>query len=168
MGFEVQFQSRDLASLQRALRQVGDDGLGKQMSKQLRAATRPLAKEIRAEVPKAMPSGYAPVLSKSLRFRQAIKESRSTAQVTYRVYGDGQKERRDVIRLNQGVLRHPVFGRTRPLKRHAIHRATSMVNPWVAQKVRPGFVDRPVDRLSPQVGRQMEAVLDYVADQLKG
>ena len=154
MGFEVQFSSRDLASVTRALKDLGDKGLGKEMGRQLRAATRPLAKEIRAEVPKAMPSGYAPVLSKSLRFRQAVKETQQTARVTYRVYGDGRRERRDVVRLNAGVLRHPVFGRRR--------------DSWVDQRVRKGFVDRPVDRMQPQVTRQMEAVLDYVADQLKG
>ncbi|MEO3923013.1 hypothetical protein ABGB07_03905 [Micromonosporaceae bacterium B7E4] len=154
MGFEVQLAAGDLASVRRALKQVGDQGLGKQMAKQLRAATRPLAKEIRAEVPKAMPSGYAPVLSKSLRFRQSIKEARQTATVVYRVYADGQTERRDLPTLNRGRLRHPVYGRRR--------------QPWVNQRVRPGVVDRPVDRLAPQVGREMAAVLDYVVDQLKG
>lgn len=154
MGFEVQLAARDLASIRRALKQVGDKGLGKQMAKQLRAATKPLAKEVRAEVPKAMPSGYAPLLSKSLRFRQAIKEGRQTATVVYRVYADGQQERRDLPALNQGRLRHPVYGRRRQA--------------WVNQRVRSGVVDRPVDRLTPEVGREMAAVLDYVADQLKG
>ena len=157
----------DLHSLRRTLREIGDKGLGKQLGQGLRKAGRKFQPEVRAEVPKAMPSGYAPILSRSLRFRTAVKETRHTAWVTFTVYGDGRKERRDVPRLNRGVLRHPVFGRTRPLKHHARYRATSMLNPWVAQKVRKGFVDRPVDRLTPEVAQEMRQVIDWVADQIK-
>lgn len=155
MGFQVTVSApRDLASIQKALKQLGDKGLGKEMSKQLVAAGRPLRRELRAEVPKVMPSGYAPVLSKSYRFRQQTKSGRQTAHVVLRLHADGQKERRDLPSLNRGRLRHPVYGRRRQA--------------WVDQKVRAGVVDRPIDRVQPQVRRQMEAVLDYVADQLKG
>ena len=156
-----------LHTLRLTLREVGDRGLGTQLSRGLRRAGAKFQPEVRAEVPKAMPSGYAPTLARSLRFRTQIQETRSTARVLIRVYGDGQKERRDVPRLNAGILRHPVFGRSRPLKRHARYKATSMANPWVAQKVRRGFVDRPVDRLAPEVAREMQQVVDWVADQIR-
>lgn len=152
MGFEVRVTGgADLYAVQRGLRQIGDTGLGKQMAKALRAASAPLRKEIPVEAAKLMPSGYAPVLSRSLRFRQQIKETRWTAQVTLRVHGQGRQERRDVPALNRGKLKHPLFG-----NRHY----------WLEQKVRRGFVDRPVDRLGPEIGRQMDAVVDYIADQL--
>jgi len=154
VGFEVRVSSRDLAGVHRALKQLGDKGLGKQMSKGLLAAGRPLRREIRTEIPKAMPSGYAPVLSKSLRFRQQVKTGRKDARVTIRVHADGQQERRDLPALNRGRLRHPVYGRRR--------------HPWVNQKVRAGVVDRPIDRLAPEIRRQMNAVVDYVADQITG
>ena len=141
-----------LHTVRQRLREVGDQGLGKQMGRALSRAGKPLAAAVRAEVPKAMPSGYAPTLAKSLRFRTAVQESRSTARVTFRVYGDGRRDRRDVPTLNRGRLRHPVFGR----------RAN-----WVDQRVRSGFVDRPVDRLAPDVAREMQAVVDYIADQIK-
>lgn len=144
--------SADLAQVRRALKQVGDKGLGKQLAAGLSRAARPLGPAIRAEVPRAMPSGYAPVLAKSLRFRTAVKSARTTARVTVRVYGDGQREKRDVPALNRGTLRHPVFGRRR--------------KGWVAQRVRAGFVDRPADRLGPDISREMQAVVDYVAGQI--
>ena len=168
MGMQVRVSGgAQLHTLRRTLRDLGDRGLGTQMSRGLRKAGAKLPPEVRAEVPKAMPSGYAPVLSKSLRFRTQVQEGRHTARVLFRVYGDGRKERRDVPRLNDGVLRHPVYGRSRPLKNHARYKATSLMNPWVAQKVRPGFVDRPVDRLTPEVAREMQQVVDWVADQIK-
>ena len=156
----------DLTQVRRNLRMLGDKGLSQQMSRGLQRAAKAVGPEVRAEVAKVMPSGYAPVLSKSLRFRTSAAERGGSASVTIRVYGDGKKEKRDVVRLNRGELRHPVFGRSRPLKNHARHRATAMANPWVSQKVRPGFVDRPVDRLVPEVRREMQQVVDWVADQI--
>lgn len=156
----------DLLKVKNRLREIGDTGLGRQLSRGLVAASRPLAPDIRAEAVKVMPSGYEAVLSRSLRFRTAVRETRHTARVTYRVYGDGRSERRDVPTLNKGILRHPVYGRTRRLRHHARHRATSMANPWVAQSIRPGFVDRPVDRLAPTIRREMDAVIKAVADKI--
>lgn len=157
-----------LRSVRRALREVGDKGLGRELSAGLMRAAKPLAPEVRATALRLMPSGYAPVLSRSLRFRTAVRETRHTARVTYRVYGDGQAERRDVPTLDKGVLRHPVFGRTRRLRHHARHRATSMANPWVAQPIPAGFVSGPVDALAPRARREMDAVIQGVADKIKG
>lgn len=143
----------NLYSVRQALKQVGATGLGRQMDAGFKAAVKPLGPEIVAEVPKAMPSGYAPVLSRSLTFRLASRTARQSTELRYRVYGDGQTERRDVPALNKGLLRHPVYGRRRKA--------------WVAQKVRPGFVDVPFKRLEPKVRKEMLAVLDSVTAQLK-
>lgn len=149
----------------RHLAETGNEGLGKGMAAGLRLAAGQLKPAVLAEIPKVMPrqGGYAEALSKSLQFRIAVRDFKHVARVTWRTYGNGQKERRDVPRLNAGVLRHPVYGRTRKLRHHARHRATSMANPWVAQTVTPGFVDRPVDQLGPEVRRQMQVVIDQVA-----
>lgn len=168
MGIEVDITAgRDLAAVRRALRELGDKGLGRQLSRGLSRAVQPLRREIRAAALDTMPSGYGPLLSKSLRFRQLTRTSRREGQVIERVYGDGQKERRDVVRIDQGILRHPVFGRTRPLKRHALWRATSKRNPWVAQPVRPGFATGTAERMQSEIGDAMRAVLDEVADKIR-
>lgn len=152
MGFEVRLAGgTQLDRVVYGLRRVGDQGLGRIMSKQLRAATAPLRKDIKAEVPRAMPSGYAPILSKSLRFRQQIQTTRTTSRVTFRVHADGQRERRDVPTLNRGRLRHPLWGDREY---------------WVDQRVRRGFVDRPIDRWRPEIRRQMDAVVAWVASEI--
>lgn len=168
MGIEVDITAgRDLAAVRRALRELGDKGLGKQLSRGLSRAVLPLRQQIRAEAISKMPSGYGPVLSKSLRFRQSTRASRREGQVIERVYGDGQRERRDVVRIDQGILRHPVFGRSRPLKRHALWRATSKRNPWVAQPVEKGFATGTAERMQSEIGDAMRAVLDEVADKIR-
>jgi hypothetical protein len=141
----------ELARVQHRLKLVGDTGLGKQMGKQLRAAVAEFAPAARKEALAAMPSGYGPTLSRSLNFRLRVRDTAYTSDVRIRVTGKGRKELRDVPRLNRGRLRHPLFGNR---------------NRWYDQRVRPGFVDRPADRLLPDAAKRMQAVIDYVADQI--
>lgn len=154
MGLEVRVTGgRDLFAVSRALRNIGDKGLGKQMGKALQDASKELRPAIKKSAAQLMPhsGGYAVVLSKSLRFRQNVQTSRTTARIVFKVHADGRKERRDIPSLNRGRLRKPLYGNR---------------NYWYSQRVRPGFVDRPVDRLAPDIARRMNAVVDYVADQL--
>lgn len=154
MGLEVRVTGgRDLFAVSRALRNIGDKGLGKQMGKALQDASKELRPAIKKSAAQLMPhsGGYATVLSKSLRFRQNVQTSRIAARIVFKVHADGRKERRDVPSLNRGRLRKPLYGNR---------------NYWYSQRVRPGFVDRPVDRLAPDIARRMNAVVDYVADQL--
>ncbi|HEY0643871.1 MAG TPA: hypothetical protein VGD39_10665 [Nocardioides sp.] len=144
---------RALLEVARALKKVGDTGLGKEMGKALRDASRELRPAIKTSAAQLMPhsGGYAAVLSTSLRFRQTVHTTRHTARVIYKVHADGRHERRDVPNLNRGRLRKPLYG----------NRAH-----WFDQRIRPGFVDRPVDRAAPEVARRMQAVVRYVADQI--
>lgn len=149
------------------MKRISDAGLGKDLARELKAATRPLSDAIRIEAVAVAPSGYDPTLSASLRFPTAVNISRLVGLVTMRVYGDGRSERRDIPALNRGRLRHPVYGRYRRRKyatvqgrRVRIAGGQLIPNPWVAQRIRAGFIDRPVDRLGPDLGRRMNAVID--------
>lgn len=122
------------------------------MSAGLSRAAKPVKPEVQASAVRLLPSGYGPLMSKSVRVRTQARERRGAASVTITVSAAGKRENRDVSRINKGVLRHPVYGRRR--------------KPWIAQPVRRGFVDRPVDRLVPQVAREMQAVVDWVAAQI--
>ncbi|WP_433114295.1 hypothetical protein [Micromonospora sp. CA-246542] len=155
MGFDIRMSGGpELYRASNKLKQLGNTGLGREMNRGFERAVQPLGPAIQAEVPKAMPSGYAPVLSRSLQFRLSRRTRRQSTELRYKVYGDGQKERRDVPALNKGNLRHPVYGKRRKA--------------WVSQKVRPGFIDEPMKRLVPNVKREMTLVLKNVSDQLKG
>lgn len=152
MGMSVRVTgSAELLRVRQVLKETGNEGLGKGMAAGFRMATTPLRPAVLAEVPKAMPSGYAPTLSRSLQFRTQVRDFKHVARATWRVYGDGQKERRDVPSLNRGVLRHPLYGNRQW---------------WVDQKVRKGFVDRPLDRLGADVRREMNKVVDQVAKKI--
>ncbi|HEY9416722.1 MAG TPA: hypothetical protein VIQ30_18360 [Pseudonocardia sp.] len=145
---------RNLGSVRQALRDVGDRDLSRLMSRGLQRAAKPLKPAVQKSAVRVLPKrgGYGELMSQSVRVRTAVRERRGAASVTITIYGDGKQEKRDVVRINKGVLRHPI-----PAGRR---------HPWVDQKVRRGFVDRPVDGLGPDIAREMHAVVDWVADQI--
>jgi hypothetical protein len=150
VGFQVQVSGgADLTAVRRQLRQAGDRKLSRRMSAGLQRAAKPLKPAVQASAARLLPSGYGPLMSKSVRVRTQARERRGSASVHIRVLGQGKVENRDVARINKGTLRHPVFGRRRKA--------------WIAQRVRRGFVDRPADRLGPDMAREMHAVVDWVA-----
>ena len=152
MGFAVDVAGGDrLRRVQQRLKQLGDTGLGRVMGRELRAASDALRPAIRTAAGEHMPSGYGPTLSKSLLFRQAIRTARQEATVTFNTRARGKAEPRRVTALNRGIVRHPLYG----------NRAH-----WYTTPARPGFVDRPVARLQPQIRRRMDSVVAYVADQI--
>jgi len=98
-------------------------------------AVKPLQAEIKAEAARTLPGRYAGVMSKDVK---VTTQTRGTT-LRVRVFARGRAELRDVAAVNAGILRHPLFGnRSR----------------WFRQRVRPGFVDRPVNDLSDRVLRE--------------
>lgn len=144
----------DLAETSARLKELGNKGLGRQLGIRLKQATRSIEPLIKQNVEDYMPSGYAPILAPSLVFKTTVRTTRITARVVYSVYGDGQAERRDIPALNNGILRHPVFGRRKQA--------------WHNTRVRAGFVDDAIEKHRPQVDREMQKVLQWVDDQIGG
>ena len=117
------------------LRKAGLKDLEKERRKAQRDAVKPLQREIRTEAAATLPGEYARLMARAIRVTVQFGGS---AVLTGRVYARGKREMRDVRAVNNGVLRHPVFGnRSR----------------WAAQAVRPGFVTRAVDRTWDRVYR---------------
>ena len=165
---KVQVSTPGLLSLRRDLKAIKAAGLGKDLSKGLRQAVKPLTPAIRAEAA-TLPTrgGYAAVMSKSVRARTSVKEDRLTALVSVTVYSAGKKERRDIVKVDAGVLRHPVYGRSRRLRR-GVRAGTYIRNPWTSTAVRPGFVTRPIDDVGPRVSVAGRQVVDDLMKKLKG
>jgi hypothetical protein len=144
------------------LKREGDKGLAKQMSRALGKAVEPVKASIEAEAEKTMPSsgGYASLLTKSLRHRMSRRTGTREAQIRLTTYADGTEEKRDLPRLEKGELRHPVWGRSRKLKRG--HRAGTIIrNPWAVTSIRPGFHRRGTDEA---IDKAQDALLGVIQD----
>lgn len=144
-----------LRKLARDLSIAGNIELQKELRRGLAVAARPVGKEVRAEIPRVMPSGYAPVLSKALRVSVSTRTPRASRYlVAVRVVlsAAGRHRKRDLPALDRGSLRHPVFGRRR--------------QPWVMQRIRRGFFAEPAKRTQDQATTEAIAAIERVADKL--
>ncbi len=154
----------------RRLRTAADrKDLTRELRKGILDAVPALKDAVREQADSYLPDRYAAELVPSLRMTTAT--TTTGGQVTVRIStvakGKGGNPRQ-VGDLERGLLKHPVHGRTRRLKRHAVHRATSRRNPWVTQAVKPGFVTRPMEAAAPAVRKQIEAGVDRVLNKITG
>lgn len=168
MSLEIRVEG--VAAFHRVAAQIRAEGskdLSKRMAAGLATAVEPIEKAIRAEAVATMPSsgGYASLLSKSLRFRKASRAAAQTASYRLITYADGTRQRRDIVALNRGSLRHPVFGRSRRLT-VGPRAGTLRANTWAVTHIRPGFHDRGTESAMDAAHRQMAIVLDELAARL--
>lgn len=163
LNFEVSGGAK-LAVVAQHYRAVGDRGLGRQMSKALTDVTKPLQRDIRDEADRTMPvrGGYRATVARSLRFRTSVSTAARSASVRLITYADGKSERRDVVALDAGRLRHPVFGRS------GRRGGRRVARPWATTSIRAGFYARPTRDAGDKVARQMHGVLDALYTELKG
>jgi len=163
MSLTAEIQGRaQLRRLAAAVKATGDKGLGKEMSAALRKATKPIEAAIRSEAEAVMPSqgGYRGVLSKSLKVRVSQRIGSRRAALELKTFATGTKERRDIGALNKGVLRHPVYGRSRPT------RFGRQTNPWSVTRIRPDFHGRGTARAADDAQRELGKVMDDFAARL--
>lgn len=151
-----------LVSTAARIRAEGNKSLAKEMGARIKASLDPVDRAILASVAATMPSGYAPVLSRSLKFRKQVATTGRRAAVRHVTYATGSKERRDVAALEAGRLRHPVFGRSRAGRR----RGERIANPWAVTKVQAGFHARGTRNAMEHAEDAMVTVLDGLATRL--
>jgi hypothetical protein len=152
----------------RKLRGAADrKDLVREMRKGILDAMPVIKDAIKGRAHEFLPDHYAAELVPSLRMTTATTTTgdQVTVRMTVTAKGHGGHPRQ-IGGLEAGVVRHPVFGRTRALRRHAIHKATSQPNPWVSQRVKPRFVTEPATDKRPAVRQEIEAAVDRVLDKI--
>lgn len=141
--------------------------LVKELRKGILDAVPELKDAVRADAAAYLPDRYAAELVPSLRMStsSSLTGDQVTVRISVTARGKGGHARQ-VGEVEAGRLKHPVYGRTRPLKRHWKYKATSMANPWVTQAVKPGFGTKPMLAKRPAVRKQIEAAVDRVLDKI--
>lgn len=163
MSLEIDLQGVDLLQQVGArIRANGRKDIGQQLGRALAAASKDLEGEIRDEY-KALPTqgGYAGLMSRSLKFRT----SRRGARVTLATYADGTKQRRDIQALEGGSLRHPVYGRSRKIKRGK-KAGSSQPNPWAVTRIKGGYHERGTAKAADLARDQVVKVVEDFAAKL--
>lgn len=159
MALSVSLQGADkLDALAGRLRRAGRTDLLAELKREMRKPPKRLEVAVRAEVGPRMPAGYERPLGSSLRFRTSFRQG-ATVGVSVTMDGRG----RAVRALDAGILKHPVFGRRRRTSRGRVFN-----NPWVVQRVRPGFFTQPARQVLRQVQDDMVEALDRFAAKIAG
>jgi hypothetical protein len=151
------------------MRAEGRKDLSRDMGAAIARAAEPVKVAITREAEKVMPNegGYRELLTGSLKHRQSRRLAGQQAQVIIATYADGTKERRDIVALNKGNLRHPIFGRSYRYKVGA--RAGSIRrNGWAVTRIRAGFHDRGVAEAADLAQAQLIKVVEEFAGRLAG
>lgn len=156
----------ELSLLGFRLREAKNVGLTRELREGLRRPLRPLADQIRAGSPEYTPRGYEATFAASLKFKTKISLVGTGAAVDFTVTAAGKSDQRHIREINRGRLKHPVFGRTRPLKNHAKWRAVTYRNPWVWQRIKAGFFTDPVRANFNTMRAEMRAAIRRVAEQI--
>lgn len=149
LEFRVTGANGRLRSVAQALKEAGDTGLQRELRRGVVRATRPAIAAVRRELPAYMPSGYLPTFRSSLKLRTGD----ISGGVRITADAQGKTEPRRVTDLNRGRLRHPLWGNR---------------DRWYAQRIRPRFVDEPIQQQAPAMRAELERSLDTVAAKIRG
>lgn len=130
--------AEQLTALAARLKEAGDRGLQRELSKGIRKAVQPFKAAVAASAESMLPSsgGLAGVAAAA----SVPRVSRSAANGV-RLIAKGKRGLKGLAQLNAGSVRHPVYGRR---------------SAWVTQGVTPGFWDKAVEEVSPEVRKQIE------------
>jgi hypothetical protein len=137
-----------LAALSKRLKELGDKDLSREFSRAITAATKPLVQDLRQSARETLPKRGG------LNERVAKSQIRTQRRASSRTQGVRVVAKNPYVlaRLDQGHVRHPVFGR----------------NVWVDQTVRSGWWTRPTEAIGPDVRRSIEAAMAAMAKKLDG
>lgn len=150
---------RDLFSFATALHS-GSRELYGSVTRGLRNAAQIVADEVLDDPHAQMPSGYRQAFTRSLEVKPEVRLV-SSHRISVVGRGASRAKGRDVEKLNQGILRKPVFGRSRRLKNGGSYK-----NPWAEQRIRAGWWDDPVKRATPRALAAIQASVDDVTKKI--
>lgn len=141
--------------------------MAKEMGAALLKATKPVQVAIAREADEVMPKhgGYRTEFAASLRFRLNRRAQGNRATVILLTFANGKGQRRDIGALERGILRHPVYGRSRRVRSGA-RAGTRHPNPWSVTKIRGGFHQRGTDGAMDEAAQELVKVIDDFAHRL--
>jgi hypothetical protein len=138
-----------LARLGAALKQAGDKDLDRELKQALRRAGKPLQRSAKQGALQILPyrGGLAERVARS-RFTAAVRTTGRGANL--RITGAGRDQ---LSHMDDGFVRHPVFGRWLPGQ--------------PPQKINPGWFTKPLTLDAPKQRTEIDKAIDVVAAQLE-
>lgn len=149
--------------------EAGRKDLRAQLDRASRRAGRIVEDEIRRSTDTYIPRHFEQRFKQNLETRTEVRLANGR-RITVVVGARGKSRRRHVRQMNEGDLRHPVFGRTRRLRARSKlrerHAGGRMPNQWVTQRIRPGLASEPGMRAMPAAKAEIQKAVGRVAAKL--
>lgn len=140
----------DLRAIGRALKAQSGTELKKEMLRGIRTGVKPTIAKIKASTGDYLPNsgGLADRVAKS---SIGTRTRLTGANAGISIKGTGKQGSRGLAAMNDGTVRHPVFGRRRA---------------WVSQSINPGFFSEPIEGDVPAIRSTIQRVMDDVANKI--
>jgi hypothetical protein len=142
--------AEQLAAVTRRLKAAGSQGKGlrKELLQRIRIAAKPLVEDVRNSAMDTLPNAGG--LNRRVRTGIGIRTRAAGNSVGVRVVA---KNRYAIKGMDQGRLRHPVFGNR---------------DNWVKQSVPPGWFTRPVEAGADEARKGALDAIDHIARKVEG
>ena len=141
--------AEQLADLSRRLKAAGEKELQRELSKAVNAAVKNVRQVVKQSAMDRLPNrgGLAARAAKAASPR--VRRNGNGV----RVVAVGKKGMKDLVRLDGGEVRHPVFGNR---------------SAFVGQAVVPGFWTRPMEETSEQARQEIQAAVEAILAKIGG
>lgn len=158
--------ARDAVRLAHVLNDAANKDSKRELDRGSRAAAKTIVEAVREDPKPYIPQGFEQEFIASLQHRASVRllQHRTIEAVFWAMGRGGHRRKIDV--MDAGILRHPVFARTRRLKRHWIHKATSMLNEWVDQPIRPGVITEPGRAALVPASRKLDDAVSRLVEKI--
>lgn len=159
-GVDVQGVDQ-LKRLGRGLKAFDDRKFKNAVSRQLRTVVKPFGDAAKEHAREILPKrgGLNHIVDTARVGVRTTTSGRYTGvSITMRKNKSGSSKQRDLVNLDAGSLRHPVFGRPDRTRKQWT---------WVNQKVPAGFWTTPMRAQAPAAQRALMPVLDEVIKQVE-
>ena len=154
MTVEIRGGGEQFAAISRRLKEAGATDLQRELSRAAVKSLIPLKKELGKSALARLPrrGGLAEQIART-RFR--IRRDTSARHPGLRLEA---RNVYDLIRLDQGTLRHPVFADESESRRSWT---------WADQKVPPGWFTEPANAAAPKIRAEIWRAMQAVADKIE-
>jgi hypothetical protein len=130
---EIRGAKQQFLSLAKRLNEQGSSGKGlwKELNSEIKTAAKPMSDTVLRHLENYLPDRYAKVLRATLTIRVSRATRGAAAGLKLVGVAKGRSRKRHVKTIDQGTLRHPVWGN---------------VEVWVDQSVKAGFWSNTLDQ----------------------
>ena len=144
----------ELARMSAALREAGETQWRRQVTQGIKRSAEATLPVIRDALRPHLPDRYADVLNADLRLSVTVKTGAADPGVF--ITGRTARSQRHLRIINDGNLRHPVFGQ------HGVPRRQWRWKDQMEPSVHPGWFTDPCENSRPRVRKEIEAALEQV------